>query len=60
MDLDQQILVSTQATLGLFWGFLTLVVLGDQAASDLDQWLGVDWWFLGVVTGVVVLMEGAQ
>jgi hypothetical protein len=60
LDLDQKLLVSAQVTLGLFLGVLALVVLGDRAASALDQWFGVDWWFLGVVTGVVVVMEGAQ
>jgi hypothetical protein len=60
LDLDHKILVSTQANLNLFLGFLSLVVLGDRAASALDQWFGVDWWFLGLVNGVVVVMEGAQ
>jgi hypothetical protein len=36
---------------GYFWGI---------ELHGLDQWFGVDCWFLEVVTGVVVVMEGAQ
>jgi hypothetical protein len=57
--LDQRLMVSAQATPGLFLGVISLLSLGDRAASALDLWFGVDWWFLGVATGVVV-MGGAQ
>jgi hypothetical protein len=60
MDLDEEVLVSTQVTLGLFLGVLAQVVLGDRAAWALDQWFGVDWWFQRVVIGVVVVMEGSR
>jgi hypothetical protein len=70
MDLEQKFLVVAQVTLGLFLGVMdlvvmgdrvasTLVVLGDRFATSLDLWFGVDWWFMGLEIGVVVVMEGS-
>jgi len=59
-DLDQKFLVLTWATPGLFLGVLAPLDLADQDALALGLWFGVDWWFLGVATGVVVMTEGAQ
>jgi hypothetical protein len=58
--LDQKVLVSPHVTLGLFLGVWAQVVLGVQPAWALDEWFGMDWWFLRVVIGVVVVTEGAQ
>jgi hypothetical protein len=60
LDLDLKLMVSAEEIMGLLLGVLALVVLGDRAASALDQWFGVDWWFLGVATRVVVVMESAE
>jgi hypothetical protein len=35
-------MVSSQETPIFFLGVISLVVLGDQVASALDQWFGVD------------------
>jgi len=41
-------------------GVLTPLALANQVALALVFWFGVDWWFLRVATGVVVMKEGAQ
>jgi hypothetical protein len=60
LDLDHKVLVSTQVNMGLFLGVLAQLVLDNRAGCDLGEWFGVDWWFMGPMTRVVVVMEGAQ
>jgi hypothetical protein len=58
--LDQKILILVWVTLGLFMGVIAPLFLVDQVASTLGLWSDVDWWWQGLVIGVVVVMEGAQ
>jgi hypothetical protein len=46
--------------LGLFLGVIAPLSQAYQAASALGLWSDVDWWWRGLVIGVVMVMEGAQ